>query len=315
MKYRYFEKEPGFAGTVRDLFSRKYLYREALKGVSFNIDSPEIVGLIGPNGAGKTTCLKILSGIIKPTDGSADVLGYNPYEKKNDFKKKLAFLMGNKNQAYLNLPAIESFNSSRIIYDIDRTKFKQQVKQLTEMLDIAGKINVPVRNLSFGERMKVEFILALLHEPEIVFLDEPTIGMDIIAQYNLRKYIHDYFSLRKNATFIITSHNMTDIEDLCSRIIIIRDGKFIYDGEKRNLANTGKKIEVYFNKAPEQGETAILEKLNYIRINDIHFQKTADFSQFQNDWNSTLSRMNIRDMSFTEPDFEKIIGEYLKTGN
>jgi len=265
--------------------------------------------------AGKTTTLKILSGIIKLTSGQARVMGFDPYEKNNAFRKKLAFLMGNKNQAFLNLPAVESFNANRIIYDIDKKVFTSRVKELTEMIGISEKINIPVRQLSFGERMKVEFVLSLLHDPEIVFLDEPTIGMDLVTQYNLRKYIHDYFALRKNVTFIITSHNMIDIEDLCDRIIIIKDGLFVYDGAKKNLRGSDRKIEIFFNAVLDETSKQIIKSFGYEKVNDIHYQKIADFAQFQNDWNNLLVNMNIKDFSFKEIDFDKIIGRYMINEN
>jgi ABC-2 type transport system ATP-binding protein len=311
MNYRYFKKEKGVYGSIKDLFFRKYLYKEALKGITFKVESPGIIGLIGPNGAGKTTTLKILSGLIRPSGGKAEVLGCNPYDKKIWFKKKLSFLMGNKNQSFLNLPAMESFNANRIIYDIDRFSFEKRVKALTEMLGIEDKINIPVRNLSFGERMKVEFVLALLHDPDIIFLDEPTIGMDLITQYNIRKYIRDYLRLRKDATFIVTSHNMTDIEELCDRIIIIKEGVFIYDGMKKDLKDNNKSIEVYFHSPLSSPEENEMVKLKYQKINDIFYRKDSDFRQFQDDWNALLSTMDIKDLTFKEIEFEKIISRYM----
>ena len=232
--FEYYEKTEGLKGSFRNLFSRKKLIKEAVKEMSFSIEKGEIVGFLGKNGAGKTTSLKMLSGILYPTSGKAEVLGFTPWERKNEFKKKISIIMGQKNQLWWDLPAIDSMELSRQIYNIELKDYKNRLEEMSELFEVEKLLNVQVRRLSLGERMKMEIILALLHQPDILFLDEPTIGLDIISQKNIRKFLKEYNEKNK-VTILLTSHYMEDINDLCKRSIVINHGEIVYDGETKKI--------------------------------------------------------------------------------
>jgi ABC-2 type transport system ATP-binding protein len=227
--FRVHKKEPGLKGSIQSLFNRQWVDKKALKGVSMRIDAGEIVGLVGANGAGKTTLVKALAGIIHPTSGGARVLGHVPWERNNEFRRQIALIMGQKAQLWWDLPAADCFLLLREIYRIPRARFEANLAFLTQTLGVGEQLNIQIRRLSLGERMKMELIAALLHEPKVVFLDEPTIGLDITAQKAIRDFILKYSRERKPA-MILTSHYMEDIERLCERIIVIREGEFVYDG-------------------------------------------------------------------------------------
>jgi len=227
--YRTYKKEPGLLGAVKGLAKRKYEEVRAVDDVSFSIEEGEFVGFLGPNGAGKTTVLKMLSGLLNPTGGSAKVLGFTPWERKDEMKRQFALLMGQKNALWWDLPARESLELNRAIYGIERKVFKQIVGGLTELLDVTDKLDVMVRELSLGERMKMELIAALLHTPRVLFLDEPTIGLDVVSQKKVREFLKQYNADHKIVT-MLTSHYMQDIEELCHRVIIIDHGRIFFDG-------------------------------------------------------------------------------------
>ncbi len=227
--FRYYEKTQGLAGSLRNLFARKTLVREAVKGVSFSVSEGEIVGFLGPNGAGKTTTLKMLSGIMHPTSGSAHVLGYVPWLRKKDFRMRISIVMGQRSQLWPDLPARESFELNRAIYEIDGVEYTKTLDELVELFGIGGLLSVQVRRLSLGERMKMEIIAALLHRPSVLFLDEPTIGLDLLSQRAIRELIR-ILNDRYRTTVMLTSHYLADIEDLCPRVIMINQGTIIYDG-------------------------------------------------------------------------------------
>jgi ABC-2 type transport system ATP-binding protein len=214
---------------IKDIFFREYEHILALDNVSFEIGKNELVGFIGPNGAGKTTTLKILSGILYPTSGKVSVLGFFPFDKKEAFLKKISFVMGQRNQLIWDLPAIDTFLLNKEIYELDEKKFKKNLQKLTAIFSAEELIQKPVKMLSLGERMKMEFIAALLHQPKIVFLDEPTIGLDIFSQEAIRNFIKDY-QKEFQATIILTSHYLEDVKRLAKRLIIINKGKILYDG-------------------------------------------------------------------------------------
>jgi ABC-2 type transport system ATP-binding protein len=219
---------------INDIFFRKYEDILALDKVCFEIDKNELVGFIGPNGAGKTTTLKILSGILYPTSGKVSVLGFSPFEKKEAFLKQISFVMGQRNQLIWDLPAIDTFLLNKEIYELDEEKFKKNLQKLTAIFSAEKLIQKPVKMLSLGERMKMEFIAALLHQPKIVFLDEPTIGLDIFSQEAIRNFIKDY-QKEFQATIILTSHYLEDVKRLAKRLIIINKGKILYDGSLNTI--------------------------------------------------------------------------------
>jgi len=228
--YRSYRKESGLWGSVKGLVRRRYQETRAADNISFQIEEGELVGFLGPNGAGKTTVLKMLSGLLNPTSGEARVLGFVPWERRDEMKRQFSLLMGQKNALWWDLPAQESLELNRAIYGIDRGRFKKVVGGLSELLEVQDKMNVMVRELSLGERMKMELISALIHEPRILFLDEPTIGLDVVSQKRVREFLRLYNREHRIVT-MLTSHYMQDIEELCQRVIVIDHGKIFFDGE------------------------------------------------------------------------------------
>ncbi len=227
--FRTFKKEPGFRGSIKGLFHRHYEQTLAVKDVNFSVGSGELVGFLGPNGAGKTTTLKMLAGLLYPTSGEARVLGYVPWERDDGYRRQFALLLGQKNQLWWDLPARESLDLNARIYSIPRAAFDRTVDEMTELLAVRDKLNVMVRELSLGERMKMELIASLLHQPKVLFLDEPTIGLDVVSQQTVREFLREY-NARQKTTILLTSHYMADIQALCRRVIIIDHGTIFFDG-------------------------------------------------------------------------------------
>ncbi|TWU57530.1 ABC transporter ATP-binding protein [Rubripirellula reticaptiva] len=227
--YSVFKKKEGLGGSIKGLFQREYKEVEAVKGIDLNVEQGEFVAFLGPNGAGKTTTLKLLSGVINPTSGSATVMGFVPWQRKNEYRRQFALVMGQKNQLWWDLPANESYRLHQQIYGVPTDQFNATLDELTDLLDVRRLLDQPVRELSLGERMKMELIAALLHSPEVLFLDEPTIGLDVIAQHNIQQFLRFYQEKRK-ITILLTSHYMKDIAALCKRVVIIAGGRIEYDG-------------------------------------------------------------------------------------
>jgi ABC-2 type transport system ATP-binding protein len=227
--YRTYRKERGLWGAIKGLGRRRYDETRAADAVSFQIEEGEFVGFLGPNGAGKTTVLKMLSGLLNPTGGDARVLGFVPWERRNEMKRQFSLLMGQKNALWWDLPAQESLELNRAIYGIDRGRFNKVVGGLAELLEVTDKMNVMVRELSLGERMKMELISALIHEPRVLFLDEPTIGLDVVSQKRVREFLRIYNEEHRIVT-LLTSHYMQDIQELCHRVLVIDHGKIFFDG-------------------------------------------------------------------------------------
>jgi len=257
--YRTYRKERGLWGSIKGLVRRRHDETRAADKVSFRIDEGEFVGFLGPNGAGKTTVLKMLSGLLNPTSGDARVLGFIPWERRNEMKRQFSLLMGQKNALWWDLPAQESLELNRAIYGIDRARFNKVVGGLSELLEVQDKMNVMVRELSLGERMKMELISALIHEPRVLFLDEPTIGLDVVSQKRVREFLRIYNEEHRIVT-MLTSHYMQDIEELCPRVIIIDHGKIFFDGPL----------------------TSIIDRFSGYKILSLTFENQAirDFSEF-----------------------------------
>ncbi len=234
--FRTYKKQPGFWGGVKGLFHRKFEETAAAKDISFHIDEGEFVGFLGPNGAGKTTTLKMLAGLIYPTSGTARVAGFNPTKRENAYRRLFALVLGQKNQLWWDLPAQESFLLLRHIYGLAEADYKATLDELVALLGVESKLNVMVRELSLGERMKMELIAALLHRPRVLFLDEPTIGLDVVSQKAVRQFLRDY-NRKNKVTILLTSHYMADIKELCDRVIVIHKGTKIYDGALDRLEN------------------------------------------------------------------------------
>jgi len=233
--YQVHHKEPGITGSLKSFVRRKYRDVKAVDDISFEIGAGEIVGFLGPNGAGKTTTLKMLSGLLYPTDGCARVLGYAPHERKAEYLRQMTLVMGQKQQLNWDLPAIETFLVNQAIYEIPQATYKQTLAELTELLELAPLLKKQVRKLSLGERMKCELAAALLHRPQVLFLDEPTIGLDVTMQTKIRQFVAEY-NRRYHATVILTSHYMADVTALCKRVIVIDHGKLMYDGALDELS-------------------------------------------------------------------------------
>ena len=227
--FRTYKKAPGFSGAVKGLFRRAYETTTAVREVSFAVEEGEFIGFLGPNGAGKTTTLKMLSGLLYPTSGEALVLGHVPWKREDAFRRQFALLLGQKNQLWWDLPARESLELNAKIYGLDPAVFRKTVDELTELLVVRDKLNVTVRELSLGERMKMELIASLLHQPKVLFLDEPTIGLDVVSQKTVREFLKHHNATRRT-TIVLTSHYMADIQELCERVVIIDHGKLFFDG-------------------------------------------------------------------------------------
>ena len=234
--FRTYKKQPGFKGAVKGLFHRQYEQTVAVNDVSFTIEPGELVGFLGPNGAGKTTTLKMLSGLLFPTGGSAKVLGHTPWERNDEYRRQFALVLGQKNQLWWDLPARESLELNAKIYGIPQDRFERTVAEMTELLGVKEKLNVSVRELSLGERMKMELIASLLHQPKVLFLDEPTIGLDVTSQKTVRDFIRRH-NAEKKTTILLTSHYMADIQELCERVIIIDKGKLFFDGKLSEIVD------------------------------------------------------------------------------
>ena len=227
--FRSYKKLPGLTGALKGLFHREHETTHAVSNVRFDINEGELVGFLGPNGAGKTTTLKMLAGLLYPTSGSARVLGYVPWERADGYRRQFALLLGQKNQLWWDLPARESLELNARIYGIPREIYERTVAEMTDLLAVRDKLNVMVRELSLGERMKMELIAALLHQPKVLFLDEPTIGLDVVSQQTVREFLRHHNATRKT-TILLTSHYMADIKELCQRVVIIDHGAIYFDG-------------------------------------------------------------------------------------
>jgi len=234
--FRVPEREAGLRASVRSLVNRTWREVRAVDAISFSIDAGEVVGFLGPNGAGKTTTLKMLSGLLYPTSGEGRVLGHIPSKRERDYLRRMTLVMGNRNQLQWDLPALDSFELNRAIYRLPRADFRRTRDELIELLDIGDLVRKPVRNLSLGERMKVEVVGSLLHLPQVLYLDEPTIGLDVTMQKRIRSFIAEY-NRRYDATVLLTSHYMADVEALCERVIVIHHGRILFDGRLAALAD------------------------------------------------------------------------------
>jgi len=304
--FRTYRKEEGLMGAVRGLFHRTYTETKAADRVSFSVGEGEFIGFLGPNGAGKTTVLKMLSGLLQPTSGSASVLGFNPSKRPVELKRQFALLMGQKNALWWDLPARESLELNRAIYGIDRKEFESMVGELIELLDVRDKMGVMVRELSLGERMKMELIAALLHRPKVLFLDEPTIGLDVMSQKKVREFLREYNRRHKVVT-LLTSHYMQDIEELCERVILIDHGRIFFDGSLEEVAGrftTTKIIEADFSIPLPEGfrpPGVVLEQ------NPLSIRVEVPRAEVPHACTSLLAGGQVIDLSVQEVPIEEVI--------
>ncbi|MBA3385212.1 MAG: ABC transporter ATP-binding protein [Verrucomicrobiota bacterium] len=304
--YRTYKKESGLRGSLKGLVRRKYDETRAADGVSFTIEEGELVGFLGPNGAGKTTVLKMLSGLLNPSAGEARVLGFVPWERKNEMKRQFSLLMGQKNALWWDLPAQESLELNRAIYGIDRARFRQVVGGLSELLEVTNKMNVMVRELSLGERMKMELISALIHEPRVLFLDEPTIGLDVVSQKRVREFLRVYNQEHKIVT-MLTSHYMQDIEELCQRVIIIDHGKIFFDGPLEAIIDrfSGAKIvSLTFEETAARDFSAFGE---VVEQTPVSVQLKVPRAQVTETARQLLANCNVTDINVQELPVEEVI--------
>ncbi|MFA6427164.1 MAG: ATP-binding cassette domain-containing protein [Candidatus Magasanikbacteria bacterium] len=305
--YEYYKKQAGLWNSVKSLFHREKLFTEAVKQVNVTIEEGELVGFLGPNGAGKTTTLKMLSGILYPTSGEATVLGYTPWKRQKEFQKQFALVMGQKNQLWWDLPAMESFILNKEIYEVPDAEFKETLDELTELLDIKDILDVQVRKLSLGQRMKCELVTALLHSPKVLFLDEPTIGLDVVSQNNIRQFLKKYNTTKKT-TIILTSHYMEDVEALCKRVVIINHGQVMYDGDLHELINTyvdHKVLEVTFT---EDVTRKTFEKMGRIKeYTERRIVLEVPKAEAKKVATKMLSKLPIDDILINEPNIDDVI--------
>jgi ABC-2 type transport system ATP-binding protein len=312
--YRVFQKKDGFLGSVRGLWRREYKEVRAVEKVSFTIEPGEMVAFLGPNGAGKTTTLKMLSGLIFPTSGTAQVLGFTPWDRADAFRRRFALIMGQKNQLWWDLPAADSFQLHREIYSLPTDDFNRTVAELTELFEVGALIRQPVRELSLGERMKMELIAALLHQPRLLLLDEPTIGLDVIAQVAIQKCLKEYNS-RRGVTMLLTSHYMKDVEALCARILVITHGKLVYDGDLSGITERfgqSKLVKLQF-----AGETAPADLSRFGEIEqsvgpvvDLKVER----SRVAEAIGAIVDRYTVIDMSVQDPPLEQVIARVFEEG-
>ncbi len=312
--YKTFKRNPGFINVISSLFYRKYEDKVAVNDVSFTINEGEFVGFLGPNGAGKTTTLKMLSGILYPTSGNVSILGFTPWKRQKEYQGQMSIVMGQKNQLWFDLPAKDSFELLTDIYNLDRVATQKWVDELAKMLDVDKYLTTQVRRLSLGERMKMELIAALIHKPKILFLDEPTIGLDIVSQKKIREFLKK-INKEEHVTILLTSHYMEDISDLCERVIIINQGKVIYDAALEKLIakyETGKILHLTLDEAVEEKDFAKYGVVKEVLGNDITL--SVDKKRASEVVKDILSNYNVLDFAFQPLEADEVISRVFTEG-
>lgn len=312
--FKQYKKEPGLLGSLKSVFKRNYFEIKAVDGISFEIGEGEVVGFVGRNGAGKTTTLKMLSGILHPTGGKVEVLGFDPTQRAPEFLKQISLVMGQKTQLWWDLPPLESFLLNKEIFGVSDADFKKNLDELVELLDIESVLKVPVRKLSLGQRMKCELTASLIHQPKVLFLDEPTIGLDVLAQKNIREFIKKYNAKRKT-TIILTSHYMDDVEDLCQRIIIIDSGKLIYDGPLKNLINDyikDKYLKLLFNDPVPREKLEKFGRVVEWVDEGIKATVSVDRAKHTAVASRILAELPVDDLDISEASLEEVVAEIFK---
>lgn len=301
------EKKQGLLGNISSLINPQKKIVRALKNISFSVEQGELVGFIGPNGAGKTTTLKILSGLLFPTSGFTQVLGYDPWERKPEFLKEISLVMGQKNQLWWDLPAIETLELNKAIYELPEKKYKESVDELVDMLEVRNLLNVQVRRLSLGQRMRLELVAALLHRPKVLYLDEPTIGLDVVAQQKMRDFIFDY-NRRYDSTILLTSHDMDDLIDLAKRVIVIDKGEIHFDGDLRELVNKYAKekiIRVFLSREADLKEFEKIGNVKKVSFPQVTLSVPRGTSAVAAA--EILQNMPVADLTIEEEPIEEII--------
>lgn len=313
--FRIYKKEAGFMGSIHSFFKRTYETSKAVDDISFTIEQGELVGFIGPNGAGKTTTLKCLSGLIYPTSGEIQVLGHTPFDRNYDYLRSISLVMGQKSQLWWDLPPMESYLLYKEMYEISNGQFKKMLDELVELLDLKDVLAVQVRKLSLGQRMKCELVAQLLHSPKILFLDEPTIGLDIVMQQKIRSFIREY-NKKYNATILLTSHYMDDVKELCKRIIIINHGHILYDGDLDAVVSKHtqlKRILVVFEKPIIRSELEKQGKIISVEGQNATIEVSKD--KIASATGYILSHYPVIDLTIEEPQIEEIISAIFSSSN
>lgn len=306
--YRVADKLPGVVGTLRHFVRRKHRLIEAVRGVSFDIARGEMVGFLGPNGAGKTTTLKMLTGLVHPTSGEATVSGFVPFRRDADFLRQITLVMGQKQQLVWDLPALDSLRINAAVYDVPKAEAERRIGELAEMLTISDILTQPVRKLSLGQRMKAELLAALLHRPTVVFLDEPTLGLDVNAQTAVRAFLRDY-NERYGATILLTSHYMADITALCERVLLVHDGRLVYDGDLAAMVARvapHREVEVELEQPLPAEQLAALGEIE--RVDGCVVRWLVPHGALTRTVAQIMQTLPVRDLRVTDPPIEEIIG-------
>ncbi len=307
--YLVYRKKEGLGAALTGLFRREYHAVEAVRGIDLLVEEGEFVAFLGPNGAGKTTTLKLLSGVITPSSGSARVLGHVPWRRENAYRRRFALVMGQKNQLWWDLPAAESFRLHQEIYCIDRDRFERTRDELCEMLGVGQLLGQPVRELSLGERMRMELIAALLHSPDVLFLDEPTIGLDVVAQHIIQQFLREY-QQRRRVTILLTSHYMKDVVALCRRVVIIAAGQIIYDGSLDGITSRFSGQKVISLLLADGRRPPDLERLGeLLESNPPKLRIRVPRDKVTGVLTHIFAHCSVRDVSVEDPPLEAIIAE------
>ncbi len=307
--YRVYKKREGLWASIRGLWEREHHDVHAVRGIDLVVEEGEFVAFLGPNGAGKTTTLKLLSGVINPTSGTARVMGFVPWERRYEYRRRFALVMGQKNQLWWDLPAQESYRLHQQIYRIDSTDFQRTLDQLTDLLAVRKLLDQPVRELSLGERMKMELIAALLHRPDVLFLDEPTIGLDVVAQHNIQLFLRQYQAEQKT-TILLTSHYMKDVAALCRRVVIIAGGLIKYDGSLAGIIDRFSSAKIVSLQLAEGHQPADLGRLG--EVLDIQWPKVKlriARTEVPKILATVLADYPIEDVAVEDPPLEDVIAQ------
>lgn len=314
-EYQYYEKELGLRGSIKNLWKREKLTKTAVNDISFHIDEGEIVGFLGPNGAGKTTTLKMLSGILYPTSGDAKIMDYVPWQRKKEYKMQFAIVMGQKSQLWWDLPAVDSLYLNKCIYEVEDQIYKERLNELVEVFDVKNLLKVPVRRLSLGERMKFELMASMIHNPRVIFLDEPTIGLDFISQKKIIEFIK-YYNKQTKTTILLTSHYVKDIEELCNRAIVINHGNLVFEGSLESIRKEFGQKKLIRIRMPENVDKVRFQQYGEIEEwNDSEVKLVMDHDKIQIIMRDIMETMQVYDFSIQDMPLESQITSLYQRGN